>query len=109
MIKWTGLAPRKFEFPFPEILTSTFLARHYKPLLRYGNMLHMVGGISVGRLDRLWWLGFVVLVQLKSSPGGILWARRPQGQFIEMILDADSFLVISRRLIRHPLKWTMLD
>ena len=25
MIKWTGLAPREFEFPFPDSLTSTFL------------------------------------------------------------------------------------
>ena len=26
MIRWTGLAPWKFEFPFPGSLTSTFLA-----------------------------------------------------------------------------------
>jgi len=26
MIRWTGLAPREFEFPFPGNLTSTFLA-----------------------------------------------------------------------------------
>jgi len=25
MIRWTGLAPWKFEFPFPGSLTSTFL------------------------------------------------------------------------------------
>ena len=25
MVKWTGLAPREFAFPFPGILTSTFL------------------------------------------------------------------------------------
>jgi len=25
MIKWTGLAPWEFEFPFPGSLTSTFL------------------------------------------------------------------------------------
>jgi hypothetical protein len=25
IIKWTGLAPWKFEFPFPGSLTSTFL------------------------------------------------------------------------------------
>ena len=25
MMKWTGLAPREFEFPFPGSLTSTFL------------------------------------------------------------------------------------
>ena len=25
MIRWTGLAPCEFEFPFPGILTSTFL------------------------------------------------------------------------------------
>ena len=27
MMRWTGLAPRKFEFPFPDSLTSTFLVR----------------------------------------------------------------------------------
>ena len=27
MIRWTGLAPREFEFPFPGSLTSTFLVR----------------------------------------------------------------------------------
>ena len=26
MIRWTGLAPWEFEFPFPGSLTSTFLA-----------------------------------------------------------------------------------
>jgi len=28
MIWWTGLAPWEFEFPFPGILTSTFLCRY---------------------------------------------------------------------------------
>jgi len=28
MIKWTGLAPWEFEFPFPGSLTSTFLGQH---------------------------------------------------------------------------------
>ena len=28
MIRWNGLAPWEFEFPFPGSLTSTFLARH---------------------------------------------------------------------------------
>jgi len=27
MIRWTGLAPREIEFPFPGSLTFTFLAR----------------------------------------------------------------------------------
>ena len=27
MIRWTGLAPWEFEFPFPGSLTSTFLIR----------------------------------------------------------------------------------
>jgi len=31
MIKWTGLAPWEFEFPFPGSLTSTFLV---KPLTK---------------------------------------------------------------------------
>ena len=29
MIRWTGLAPWEFEFPFPGSLTSTFLAMVY--------------------------------------------------------------------------------
>ena len=33
MIKWTGLAPWEFEFPFPGSLTSTFLVRGTKPVL----------------------------------------------------------------------------
>ena len=31
MIRWTGLAPREFEFPFPGSLTSTFLAAMHWP------------------------------------------------------------------------------
>jgi len=31
MIRWTGLAPWEFEFPFPGSLTSTFLADQIKP------------------------------------------------------------------------------
>jgi len=30
MIRWTGLAPWEFEFPFPGSLTSTFLNRSWK-------------------------------------------------------------------------------
>ena len=36
MIKWTGLAPWEFDFPFPGSLTSTFLARW---LQRHGRCL----------------------------------------------------------------------
>ena len=32
MIRWTGLAPWKFEFPFPGSLTSTFLPLRYLAL-----------------------------------------------------------------------------
>ena len=31
MIRWTGLAPWEFEFPFPGSLTSTFLKSHFNP------------------------------------------------------------------------------
>ena len=31
MIRWTGLAPWEFDFPFPGSLTSTFLAVEYPP------------------------------------------------------------------------------
>ena len=34
MIWWTGLAPWKFQFPFPGSLTSTFLARAGRQLTR---------------------------------------------------------------------------
>ena len=30
IIRWTGLAPWEFEFPFPDSLTSTFLRNHLK-------------------------------------------------------------------------------
>ena len=30
MIRWTGLAPWEFEFPFAGSLTTTFLSRRYK-------------------------------------------------------------------------------
>ena len=33
MIRWSGLAPWEFEFPFPGSLTSTFLG----PFVFYGN------------------------------------------------------------------------
>ena len=33
MIKWTGLAPWEFEFPFPGSITSTFLVDNY--ILQY--------------------------------------------------------------------------
>jgi len=32
MIRWTGLAPWEFEFPFPGSLTSTFLVVHNLPI-----------------------------------------------------------------------------
>ena len=31
MIRWTGLAPWEFVFPFPGSLTSTFLGMHLTP------------------------------------------------------------------------------
>jgi len=33
MIRWTGLAPWEFRFPFPGSLTSTFLVRGVAPAL----------------------------------------------------------------------------
>ena len=33
MIRWTGLAPWQFEFPFPGSLTSTFLGKWLKFLV----------------------------------------------------------------------------
>ena len=36
MIRWTGLAPLKFEFPFPGSLTSTFLDHKAQPLAAGG-------------------------------------------------------------------------
>jgi len=34
MIRWTGIAPWEFEFPFPGSLISTFLSRAMTPTLR---------------------------------------------------------------------------
>ena len=36
MIRWTGLAPREFEFPFPGSLTSTFLSGSQVMMQGYG-------------------------------------------------------------------------
>ena len=38
MIRWTGLAPWEFGFPFPGSLTSTFLVTTYSVV---GNLRHM--------------------------------------------------------------------
>ena len=50
MIRWTGLAPWEFEFPFPCSLTSTFLGREtliklYSKQVR-GNATHGVSAVS---------------------------------------------------------------
>ena len=42
MIRWTGLAPWEFEFPFPGSLTSTFLALTQ----------HDAGAVQVGGGDQ---------------------------------------------------------
>jgi len=34
MIRWTGLAPWQFQFPFPGSLTSTFLIPDKKPFVQ---------------------------------------------------------------------------
>ena len=39
MIRWTGLAPWEFKFPFPGSLTSTFLGHQH--LLRRALYLHV--------------------------------------------------------------------
>jgi len=44
MIRWTGLAPWEFEFPFPGSFTSTFLG-------------HRVQGVGVVCGGGVWWLG----------------------------------------------------
>jgi len=41
MIKWTGLAPWEFEFPFPGSLTSIYLTRrrlHIREIERYADV-----------------------------------------------------------------------
>ena len=44
MIRWTGLAPWEFEFPFPGSLTSTFLevcevCRTFHPLVKLDDVV----------------------------------------------------------------------
>ena len=50
MIRWTGLAPWVFEFPFPGSLTSTFLicehlVRRDSVLDTLGSVLNTPGGV----------------------------------------------------------------
>jgi len=61
MIRWTGLAPWKFEFPFPSSLTSTFL--------EHGNM-RIVGQHRAGRVTRGNRLGAKLdgLVPIRANP-----------------------------------------
>ena len=42
MIKWTGLAPWEFEFPFPGSLTSTFLVNPGISILNTGTSILIV-------------------------------------------------------------------
>ena len=45
MIRWTGLAPWEFEFPFTGSLTSTFLShKNAPPLYAYAQDLMVLGG-----------------------------------------------------------------
>ena len=44
MIRWTGLAPWEFGFPFPGSLTSTFL---HAPVLQPALVLHLHLGFRV--------------------------------------------------------------
>jgi len=54
MIRWTGLAPWEFEFPFPGSLTSTFLGkvRHTAARRRRGGTQHAISAQSLGRIHR---------------------------------------------------------
>ena len=52
MIRWTGLAPWEFEFPFPGSLTSTFLG---------------MSNISVGASERLYWARPICVYNLDSD------------------------------------------
>ena len=66
MIKWTGLAPWEFEFPFPGSLTSTFLsgdsyADRESLILIFLKTRFMVFFLplilpGVGVLRRIWWI-----------------------------------------------------
>ena len=55
MIRWTGLAPREFEFPFPGSLTSTFLETIYQGCRTFSNkpfrVPRYIEDLKVGNLD----------------------------------------------------------
>jgi len=49
MIRWTGLAPREFDFPFPGSLTSTFLSTQEEELedaIRHGGHFERVAEVD---------------------------------------------------------------
>ena len=53
MIRWTGLAPWEFEFPFPGSLTSTVHAHTHQKLLHSWIILVIVKRhlVQIGRID----------------------------------------------------------
>jgi len=51
MIRWTGLAPWEFEFPFPGSLTSTFLVGLSTFVERRGTSLRPRSHLASGLLD----------------------------------------------------------
>ena len=56
MVRWTGLAPCKFEFPFPRSLTSAFLTGgrdvHERDVLALALGLHYQAGAQAHRRER---------------------------------------------------------
>ena len=59
MIRWTGLAPWEFEFPFPGSLTSTFLVGHVFKAHRllYTSLTSAESLVMSGRVPELWSTG----------------------------------------------------
>ena len=54
MMRWTGLAPWEFEFPFPGSLTATSLEQEWKTLQTAVEAATVVREADVGRSGNRW-------------------------------------------------------
>ena len=108
MIRWTGLAPWEFEFPFPGSLTSTFLAQR-EELFRFEFLAQLIwvrhstlprGGAAAKRL----------LIQSFTQPPRKVDARLPEkansnshgARPIYLIITIDQEVVIKEISLIQP-------
>ena len=70
MIRWTGLAPWEFEFPFPYSLICTFLLPHTQPHLAKGIVCINTLGTSLAKAQG--WVFTGRRIEHMFGVGGVL-------------------------------------